>query len=484
MAGMRESGLLMAILASAALVGGCRGKSADKNASPAPAPAPAPAVPATAPAGAAAVELPWIEDDYDAALARAREADKPVLIDMWAAWCHTCLSMKHTVLADPSLASWAERFVWLAIDTENPATADAQARFPVQVWPTFYVVSSVDDSVQARHQGAASVEQFRALLAEGERGHTDALASGGKLADDDPQYLARLGDRAAARGDWADAARHYGAAVAESSTDWLRRPDVLVGLASALARAEDYETCVAFGRTRMPDTGTSASAADFVHWTTRCADNLPADNAASVEAAAALRASAARRLEGLVDNDKAPLSTDDRADAMRILREVYVAQGRDSDARAVAQRQRALLEAAARDAGGPFELMTFHWPRLEVALYLNDAGLLATLENAFRQSEKDLPREYDPPYRLASLLHARGRHDEALVAAQRARERVYGPRTANVLDLIARIENARGNVSGERAARQAIVALWQSLPAGQRRSEKLEAAREALAAMK
>src|SRR5690606_13966068 len=59
--------------------------------------------------------LPWIHDDYPAALARARAANQPLVIDMWAAWCHTCLAMKHGVLADPGLRPLADRFVWLAL---------------------------------------------------------------------------------------------------------------------------------------------------------------------------------------------------------------------------------------------------------------------------------------------------------------------------------------------------------------------------------
>ena len=37
--------------------------------------------------------IQWIENDYDKAIAEAKAANKPLLIEMWAGWCHTCLAM-------------------------------------------------------------------------------------------------------------------------------------------------------------------------------------------------------------------------------------------------------------------------------------------------------------------------------------------------------------------------------------------------------
>ncbi len=47
--------------------------------------------PAQAPAGAAppatlALALPFIEDDFSAALSRAREANLPLFVEVWAPW--------------------------------------------------------------------------------------------------------------------------------------------------------------------------------------------------------------------------------------------------------------------------------------------------------------------------------------------------------------------------------------------------------------
>ena len=79
-----------------------------------------------------------------------------MVLDMWAPWCHTCLSMQEYVLSDPSLAPLAERFAFVALDTDREVNAAVVGRFPVASWPTFFVVSPEDEAVQARFVGAAS----------------------------------------------------------------------------------------------------------------------------------------------------------------------------------------------------------------------------------------------------------------------------------------------------------------------------------------
>ncbi|MBV9949383.1 MAG: thioredoxin family protein, partial [Myxococcales bacterium] len=38
-----------------------------------------------------------MEDDYPRALAEARARHLPLFVDAWAAWCHTCLSVRSYV---------------------------------------------------------------------------------------------------------------------------------------------------------------------------------------------------------------------------------------------------------------------------------------------------------------------------------------------------------------------------------------------------
>src|SRR5690349_5526116 len=75
--------------------------------------------------------LAWIADDYPSALACARAKNVPIVIDLWAPWCHTCLSMQSTVFQDPSFAKDHDKFVFLALDTDREANAPALAKLSI-----------------------------------------------------------------------------------------------------------------------------------------------------------------------------------------------------------------------------------------------------------------------------------------------------------------------------------------------------------------
>jgi thioredoxin-like negative regulator of GroEL len=188
--------------------------------------------------------ITWIHDDYAAALERARSEDKPIVIDMWAPWCHTCLSMQHTTLVDAGLNAVSPRYIWLGLDTDKEANAGALAKFPVKVWPTFFVVSPENEAIQARFQGAASVVQFREFLVQGEKGHLEAKASAGKLTRNSVGWTVRDGDQKAVAGDFQQAASSYEAALSKAPKDWPRTPDVLVAQISALYKAKAFDACV------------------------------------------------------------------------------------------------------------------------------------------------------------------------------------------------------------------------------------------------
>jgi len=436
----------------------------------------APVEPAAAEPACEGAPICWFHDDYPAALAHARQRELPLVVDMWAPWCHTCLSMKHDVLAGPGIAPLAERFVWLALDTDAEENAPALERLPVSSWPTFYVVSPVDESVQARYVGAASIDQFREFLAVGEAGHLDALAAGGELAADDPRHLLRRAERAAAAGDLARADELYGEALDAAPADWPRRADVLTSRIAARARQQRWVACAELGLVEMGATGSSASAGDFCYWAVSCAGELESGDLLREQ----VHMRALERLSALADDEGAPLSADDRSDVLRLLREVQHETGDREGARSTAERQLAWLDEAAAAASGPVSASTFNWPRAEVYVYLKRG---AEIIPALERSAADLPEDYDPPYRVAWVALQIGDLDRALPAAERALALAYGPRKGRVLTLIADIHAARGDSAAERDHREQALAHYESLPPGQRDERAIEAARAALEKM-
>ncbi len=420
--------------------------------------------------------LAWIHDDYAAAVACAKARDLPIVLDLWAPWCHTCLSMQTTVFTDRSFEAVAPRFVFAALDTDREVNAAAVAKFPLSAWPTFYVIGP-DEAVLARFPGAASVAQFQAFLEAGAR------ARAGGAAGADARMLS--GERALAAKDLATAEQELTAALAAAPAGWPRRPDALVSLIGVLHKRGNLVACVEIAEKSMADTGSAASATDFLYHATACASELlkPGDDAAKPDPAvvtrvARLREAAVARWQKLLEETAAPLSIDDRSDAMLNLRETLLALDRRADAKAVAERQRALLDDAAAKAPTPIAAMTFNWPRAEVYVFLERP---LDLVPALEKSVRDLPAEYDPPARLGWIYWKGGKLDEAARWTEAALKLVYGPRKVRVLTQRAEIAAKQGDPAAERAARAEIVKTLEALPAGQTTPEAIAKAKQALA---
>ena len=416
--------------------------------------------------------LAWIEDDYASALACARQKQVPLVLDLWAPWCHTCLSMQQTVFTDKAFEPDATRFVFAMLDTDRDENAAAVAKFPPGAWPTFYVVGP-DEAVLARFVGAASVAQFKAFLDTGVR----ALAGGGAGADG--HLLAA--ERAIASGDRARAETELEAAIAKAPADWNRRPDALVTLIQQKSKRKDHEGCVALAETWLEKTGNAASASDFMVYATGCADELAKATPERVpERITKLRTRAAARWKQLTGDPAAPLSVDDRSDALANLRSTYDALGKPTEAKATAEAQRVLLDEAAAKAPNPTAASTYNWPRAEVYVYLQRP---LDLVPALQKSVADLPGDYDPPARLGWIYWKAGKLAEAATTTEAAIKLAYGPRKVRVLNQRAEIAKAQGDAAAEKQYRQDIVRTLKALPPSQTTPAAIASAEAAVAAL-
>ncbi len=378
--------------------------------------------------------LTFIADDLDRALALAHATDRPLVIDLWAPWCHTCLSMQQIVFKDPALEALEPRFVWLALDTDRPENAGAIVRFRPEVWPTFYVVSP-DGQIQASQAGATTADGFRHFLVRGE----DAARESAALTQDDPLWHLRAGDRDVAAKRYQDAESAYREALRLAPRDWPRAPEVLVRLARTLYRLDRFKACAELALAELPRavSNRDATGADFAVYASLCATKL-GDRPLAATLRSVLVAPTAS-LASLTADPTAPLTADDRSDALTTLREVYEALGRPDDARRAAETQRALLDAAVAAAPTATAQMTYVWPRSEVYVALGRGEEILPWVHELIAA---LPDQYDPPYRAAWVLRKLGRDAEALPLAQRAAELAYGPRKARIEALVAEISAA------------------------------------------
>jgi len=417
-------------------------------------------------------ERPWIHDDWPAAKAKALAEGKPVLIDMWAPWCHTCLSMQQTVLRDPTLAAADHDFVWLAADTDRPINAELSAALPMSMWPTFFIVDPADLAVQARFAGAASLEQFTAFMTSGEESFK-RTAEDAATAEDPPGLLRRaLAEEAAGRLEEAETL--LARALETADPLWSRRPDTWVGRLRLLRKAERWDECVDLARAGLPEVerARSASVTDFSFYGRTC--SVKVGSAEGKAKGVTLRAELDAALTRLDADPEARMTIDDRSDMLANWRELALASDDPARAKALALRQRDLLNTSWEAASKPEEALTYMWPRAEVHAFLGEGEeLVADYEHMVNA----LPKSYEPPYRLAWLLIQLERYDDARPHARAAVAKLYGPRKARALTLLAEAEAGAGDLAAARAARAEIVALWKSLPAGQRDEAALERAK-------
>lgn len=414
--------------------------------------------------------LAWIEDDFTTALSCAKQKQLPLVVDLWAPWCHTCLSMKSTVFRDPAMGAMAARFVFASIDTDRESNAAAVARLPLSAWPTFYVVAPEDGSVLARFSGGASLAQFTAFL--------DAGAAARNAVDGAAKHLLAA-ERALATSDLATAETELSSALAAAPATWVRTPDALVSLISTRKKRKDDAGCFALAQDKLDATGTAASATDFTGYGLACAEALEKDPAKTAEVTA-YRERAVKRLEALIADASAPLSVDDRSDAMSYLRETLDSLGKKDDAKAVGEKQRALLEDAIAKAPDAVHASTFNYQLADVCVSL---GRPLDAVPSLEKSAVALPTEYDPAARLGWVYLEAGKLEDAARWTDKALALVYGPRKARVLSQRAAIEKKRGDVAAEKTYRAQIVALWESLPAEQKNPDALAKAKAELAAL-
>jgi thiol-disulfide isomerase/thioredoxin len=397
--------------------------------------------------------LAWIADDYPSALACAKARQVPIVIDLWAPWCHTCLSMQSTVFQDASFGKDRDHFVFLALDTDREVNAPALAKLSISAWPTFYVLGP-DETVQARWIGAANVEQFHQFLS-GQR---------------DPHQLAA--ERALAVKDYATAETELTAALPG------KRPEVLNALILTKWKRQDAVGCMVFAMQHVDEVGNSSLLSDFLGTAMACADARAKEDPVTV---AALRERAVGAWQGLLADPKSAMSVDDRSDAMASLRETLEALGKKDDAHAIAEQQRALLDDAAAKATTPMAAMTYNWQRADVYVYL---GRPLDLVPALEKSAKDLPDEYDPRARLGWVYWKAGKLDDAARWTDQALAMVYGPRKGRLLAQRAEIAKEAQDWTAERRYREDAVKLWESLPPSQQSPDALAKAKAALAATK
>lgn len=408
---------------------------------------------ATAGTGRDATErgIQFIEDDYDAALKLARERGVPLFVDAWAPWCHSCVFLREHVMKSPELQHNEKRYVFLSIDTEKEKNAAFLEKYPVEVWPTLFVVDAAKEQAVLRWLGTGTVEQLEKLFDDGER------TVKANVAAEDPLALLAEADRLYA--ERKDSVAAYQAAVRALPDGHPRRPRAIESLINAAYGARNLPLCAATGVERAPKLPRGPSFANAVALSLSCATMADPAEPWRSDAIAILEplANEAVKLDGILADDKSGL--------YELLVGLREERKDEAATKELAREWLTFLEGEAAKAATPAARAVFDPHRVSAALAAKEP---LRAEGPLLQSEKDLPDDYNPPARLAIIYREAGRLDDGLKAIERAFAKAYGPRKLRLYEVKASLLDKKGDAAGQRATLAEAVAYGKSLPAAQR----------------
>jgi tetratricopeptide (TPR) repeat protein len=377
--------------------------------------------------------------------------------------------MRAYVFTDKALARHAGRFVWLELNTDLPKNAVFQEKYPVENWPTFFIIDPREEKALVRFAGSATVAQLEKLFEDGERAwRGGAQGAEGALAKGDALYGA---------GKPAEAAEAFTQALAQAPPDWSRRGRTLESLLVAHWGAKQYEACARKAFEELPRLPRSPSLANATTIAIGCAASMPPENAQRQEF---LKAFDAKGREVMAP-PPIDMPADDRSGLYEAMVEGQAELGDEPGAKALAAEWIAFLEGEAAKAPNPDARSVFDSHRMSAAMMLGDPMRAVP---ALEQSEKDLPGDYNPPARLAVLYRLLGRLDDALAANDRALAKVQGARRLRVLSDRSAILDARGQKDAAVKTVEEAIAYAKSLSEAQVSKRQLEALEKRLAELK
>jgi tetratricopeptide (TPR) repeat protein len=378
--------------------------------------------------------------------------------------------MKAFVFTDESLRAEAGRFVWLAIDTEKEQNAPVQEKYPIDAWPTLLVVDPKDERVALRWVGGATVAQLRRILDDGRA----AVAGGAGGGDADTAFASA--ERHYGGRDFPAAAKAYQEALRLAPPEWPRYSRAVESLLFALSRAHDCATSLEVARAALPRLRETPSVLTVAGTGLDCALQAPATHPARADGITFFEKAAREAIA----NPKVLAAADDRSGLHGVLLEARKDAKDEAGTRKAAAGWALFLEGEAARAKSPEARTVFDSHRLVAYMEMGEPQRAIPMLEA---SERDFPKDYNPPARLAAAYKEMKRWDEALAATDRALARAYGPRTLRILGTRAEILLARGDKEGARATLEKALTTAEGLPAGQRSDRMIAAVRQRLDAL-
>ncbi len=312
------------------------------------------------------------------------------------------------ILADPSLARQAGRFVWLELDFDKPENQAFIEAHDVSYTPSLYVLDPADERATATHLGGMTLPELGRFLDQGEAGVLGGAKSPAAAA------LAR-GDELAGRGRLGEAAAAYRQALRLAEPGWAERGHAVRALAAALLSGRDWQACAETAAAEAPAMAREPAFAHVVLCGLSCAN---------AGGSSPWVPTTRRVLEPLAAEAVALPATlrDDRFELYQQL--MHGAEQQGDRAALVRWGERWLQEIETTTPASDDERSAFDIARVDaVSLLETPARALPAL----LASEQAMPGDYNASLRLAQMEAEAGRYDEARAACDRGLAHVTGP---------------------------------------------------------
>lgn len=387
----------------------------------------------------------FIEDDFGKALKQAKAQKKLLFVDAWAPWCHTCVAMKEQVFTRPAFTAFEKDVVFASIDTEKAKSDAFLKKYPVEVWPTLMFIDPVKETVVLKWLGSADELQMQGLL-EAARGSTGAT---------------READEALGLGNNGVAAEKYKAAFDAGDV----KTRTVLAMLSAMSMAKQSEACARTTVEQLPLFTNAQERVGAITWGLGCAIELPEGKQKTTLLETLVReGTKALPLEGVLPDDTSGLYE-------QLVTEREAAKDEAAVEKLGAQWL-AFLDAQAAKAATPAARAVFDPHRLVASLASKQP---AKMIEPLQQSEKEFPKDYNPPARLAVAFREAGKLEEAQQAIERALNKCKeGPRKLRLFETKASILEKKGDAAGKKKTLEEAVKYAKKLPKSQVSAARIE----------
>lgn len=373
--------------------------------------------------------------------------------------------MRAFVFTDKALERYAGRFVWLSVDTENSKNAEFLKKYPINVWPTLLVIDPAKERVSLRYAGGATVGQLSKMLDQAQS----------KTRSPADEALARA-DRLAEDGKNDEAAKEYERALEAAPKGWHPYGRASEGLVMALMMSHQQERCAARAVDLLPRLRGTLSGANVAAYGLGCAVEMPAD----AKQRAAYLDELEKATRAALDDPKIDMAGDDRSGLYEALLETRKAEKDEAGAKKTAAEWASFLEHEAAKAKTAEQRAVYDSHRMGAYMELGTPEKAVPM---LEQSERDFPRDYNPPARLGTIYRLMKEYDKSLAAYDRALKLAYGPRKIGILRNRAETLFAKGDKEAAKQAMRDAIAYAKSLPSGQVSERTIGALEKRLEAM-